>query len=159
MNYLYETIFETFEYYINDKIKELKSYNDVKKFIEKCILELEIIDETYLLNDTITTKTNYTYYINHIKKKTISKYLYNESNINDIMTYCKRVSFIENHIQSNSSYISLYELLEYYYVAQLYFHKYIFIKCLKNYIYMISKNMKNLKIYNIFQMLHQTVHQ
>jgi hypothetical protein len=141
MNYLYNTIFETFEYDINKKLKDLKSYKEVNSFIEKCILELEMIDTTYLLNDKITTKHNYTYYlininnIDNTNKKIMLKYNFDESNINDIITYCKKVNFIEPHIHSN---ITFSELLEYYYVAHLYFHKYVFIKCLKNYIYMLS---------------------
>jgi hypothetical protein len=132
MNELTNYMFESFEYSINKKIKCLNSYDDVYFFIQECITELEMFEYESNLNHI--TKNSIIYYLQTIKKINIDKIRENLSSkhIISILQYCSCVQFIKEHIKNN---ILFNELLEYYYMAHIYFYKNVFIKCLKIYLY------------------------
>jgi hypothetical protein len=132
MNNLNKYIVEAFEYSINKKLKCLNSYDDVYFFIHECITELENFEYESNLNNI--TKDTIIYYLQDIKKINIDELRENLSSKNIIymIQYCYCVPFIKENIKHN---ILFNEFLEYYYMAHLYLYKYVFIKCLKIYVY------------------------
>ncbi len=130
---LNKDILETIEYYINYNKSYYNSYDEVIDFIKKSIVELGMNEQLYLSKNNITTKTNITYYLKYIKKINLDslRETFTEMEINDMMEYCSRLSYIKNQIIPT---IMFSQLLEYYYVAKLYFYKNVLIKCLEKYI-------------------------
>lgn len=128
MNVLYQSIFELFEYHINHGIKHLTTPDDVVYFINECITELESDPFT---NITVTKR----FYNSYLENKKINIDDLRESlspgNMKTIIEYCKRVWFISENITSD---VTFEDILEYYYIAHMYFYKHIFIKCLSIYI-------------------------
>ncbi len=138
MEIINRAVIETVEYYVNYTISQATTYSRQDNYfnsiyiIRRCIFELEL-NNPYIEKGHITTKHNFLYYLEHIKKIKLDELRekLTDKDVDDMMKYCERVSFIKDYINESISFI---HLLEYYYVTSLYFYKHILVKCLKKYI-------------------------